>query len=75
MAGVGRRGFAAAARAAMFTHQMGGALSPTGNLAPADQIVGMDGRRANAPRYLDIASATTYCESRPRISSFVIHVV
>ncbi|KAI0062324.1 hypothetical protein BV25DRAFT_1916232 [Artomyces pyxidatus] len=66
MAGVGRRGFAAAARAAMFVHSPGGhspgGLSP-GMLqgpppgwlgAPSPQ--GMDGRRANAPRWLDIGS-------------------
>lgn len=64
MAGVGRRGFAAAARAAMFAHQIGiHATSPVDSLSPADQIPGMDGRRANAPRFLDIASATNYGES------------
>lgn len=63
MAGVGRRGFAAAARAAMFAHQMGTqAHSPVESVSHADQIPGMDGRRANAPRFLDIASAANYSE-------------
>lgn len=48
MAGVGRRGFAAAARAAMF-------VMPTGSSDPPRlSVQGMDGRRANAPKYLDI---------------------
>ena len=64
MAGVGRRGFAAAARAAMFAHQMGGYHpgSPVNELPGPDHIHGMDGRRANAPRFLDIASAIPYGE-------------
>ncbi|KAI0780658.1 hypothetical protein BD413DRAFT_462349 [Trametes elegans] len=72
MAGVGRRGFAAAARAAMFT--MGGApmmppLSPTGmSGGPSSPGGGMDGRRANAPRFLDIASATRYAATTPPLS-------
>jgi hypothetical protein len=50
MAGVGRRGFAAAARAALFT-----APPPQHNQPPSiNHIPGMDGRRANAPMYLDI---------------------
>ncbi len=61
MAGVGRRGFAAAARAAMFMHQVGAhAGSQMDHLPDEDGIHGMDGRRANAPRYLDITSATNY---------------
>ncbi|OSD08581.1 hypothetical protein PYCCODRAFT_1441435 [Trametes coccinea BRFM310] len=78
MAGVGRRGFAAAARAAMFTSYMGPAppmpqaqppaqdprsITP---IAPGGQ--GMDGRRANAPRFLDIASATQYAANTPPLS-------
>ncbi|TFK92297.1 hypothetical protein K466DRAFT_241142 [Polyporus arcularius HHB13444] len=62
MAGVGRRGFAAAARVAMFT-SMGPAppMSPDPNgMGPMVPNQGMDGRRANAPRFLDIASATRY---------------
>jgi hypothetical protein len=64
MAGVGRRGFAAAARAAMtdsgdprsagqraFTPSNG-----TGDPNIPRHIPGMDGRRANAPAYLNIAS-------------------
>ena len=63
MAGVGRKGFAAAARAAIFAHQMGmHADSPQSELSPLmAELPGMDGRRANAPRYLDITSATHYC--------------
>ena len=63
MAGVGRRGFAAAARAAMFTTTMGPAppMSPDPSaMAPGMPNQGMDGRRANAPRFLDIASAARY---------------
>ncbi|KAA1469555.1 hypothetical protein DENSPDRAFT_864256 [Dentipellis sp. KUC8613] len=52
MAGVGRRGFAAAARAAMFA----GAASHT-FLGPAP--IGMDGRRPNAPGWLDIGNVTS----------------
>ncbi|KAH9857168.1 hypothetical protein C2E23DRAFT_720561 [Lenzites betulinus] len=61
MAGVGRRGFAAAARAAVFTSAMGNSLplfQGPGSMPPQ----GMDGRRANAPRFLDIGSATNYGE-------------
>jgi len=47
MAGVGRRGFAAAARAAM----MATSLSNPHHHAMAPSV---DGRRANVPRYLDI---------------------
>lgn len=59
MAGVGRRGFAAAARAAMFAQHVpqGGELSVVTNM---DSVLGMDGRRANAPKFLDIASARSY---------------
>ncbi|KAH7908878.1 hypothetical protein BJ138DRAFT_304714 [Hygrophoropsis aurantiaca] len=63
MAGVGRRGFAAAARAAMFATS----FTPNGNGVHAgpglnvngngEGAQGMDGRRANAPRYLDINAA------------------
>lgn len=65
MAGVGRRGFAAAARVALFAHQMGNMTSPTESLrspltSPQDQIPGMDGRRPNAPRYLNIVPAADY---------------
>ncbi|KAI0949905.1 hypothetical protein AcV7_008536 [Taiwanofungus camphoratus] len=61
MAGVGRRGFAAAARAAMFA-------MPTGheNFGEEPDMTprqGMDGRRPNAPRFLDIASATNLASS------------
>ncbi|TFY55821.1 hypothetical protein EVG20_g9179, partial [Dentipellis fragilis] len=49
MAGVGRRGFAAAARAAMFAGAATHAF-----LGPAP--TGMDGRRPNAPGWLDIGS-------------------
>ncbi|KAI0683831.1 hypothetical protein BC835DRAFT_700674 [Cytidiella melzeri] len=66
MAGVGRRGFAAAARAAMFTHQIGGYH---GEHAPTNtEYPGMDRRRANAPRFLDIASANHYSASTPPLS-------
>ncbi|KAJ8454657.1 hypothetical protein ONZ51_g12902 [Trametes cubensis] len=63
MAGVGRRGFAAAARAAMFTTNLG--LPPPmpqdpNMMPPMTPGQGMDGRRANAPRFLDIASAAKY---------------
>lgn len=60
MAGVGRRGFAAAARAAMFANtasQMAG----VGWGVPGDGI-GMGGRRDNAPRYLDINTSSSPCE-------------
>lgn len=61
MAGVGRRGFAAAARAAVAASTMGHAAGiidhPWSSMAP---MQGMDGRRTNAPRFLDIASATNY---------------
>ncbi|KAH9952104.1 hypothetical protein B0H21DRAFT_13958 [Amylocystis lapponica] len=63
MAGVGRRGFAAAARAAMFTLPGPPGSGPEqprepwSNMAPTQ---GMDGRRANAPKFLDIASAANY---------------
>ncbi|KAH7926635.1 hypothetical protein BV22DRAFT_1032630 [Leucogyrophana mollusca] len=58
MAGVGRRGFAAAARAAMFAASLPHGHNGVGPAAGPDQsIVGMDGRRANAPKYLDINAA------------------
>jgi hypothetical protein len=57
MAGVGRRGFAAAARAAMFATTPGhvGGTRHDGDVPP-------DGRRANAPKYLDINTSSSYCE-------------
>ena len=57
MAGVGRRGFAAAARAAMFAVP-GHAGGPRHD---RDMQAG-DGRRANAPKYLDINTSSSYCE-------------
>lgn len=63
MAGVGRRGFAAVARAAMFTMgpaPMMGGSGPGPGVDPVQPNQGMDGRRANAPRFLDIGSATRY---------------
>lgn len=48
MAGVGRRGFQAAAQAAMLAATMS-----RGN-TPQIPTPGMDGRRMNAPRHLDI---------------------
>lgn len=59
MAGVGRRGFAAAARAAMFAQNVG---HPPflGGPPNMNSVQGMDGRRANAPKFLDIASAQNY---------------
>ncbi|KAH9901540.1 hypothetical protein C8Q73DRAFT_743067 [Cubamyces lactineus] len=63
MAGVGRRGFAAAARAAMFTTNLGPPppMPQDPNMMPPMMPgQGMDGRRANAPRFLDIASAAKY---------------
>lgn len=64
MAGVGRRGFAAAARAAMMANTMSHALN-IGTRAPSpflhmDAVPGMDGRRPNAPKFLDISSAVNY---------------
>ncbi|KAH9945876.1 uncharacterized protein BXZ73DRAFT_95394 [Epithele typhae] len=65
MAGVGRRGFAAAARAAMFMSMGPPPLGPgpMGMSALQEPGQGMDGKRANAPRFLDIASATRYAAS------------
>lgn len=62
MAGVGRRGFAAAARAAMFAQNMQGGggeqhmglFKPPAAPAELASPAGMDGRRANAPKWLDI---------------------
>ncbi|KAI0362419.1 hypothetical protein OH77DRAFT_50535 [Trametes cingulata] len=71
MAGVGRRGFAAAARAAMFTTNLGPAppmLQDPNARAPMTPGLGMDGRRANAPRFLDIASATKFATNTPPLS-------
>ncbi|KAI0797646.1 hypothetical protein C8Q75DRAFT_801579 [Abortiporus biennis] len=79
MAGVGRRGFAAAARAAMFANNISNAFpSPAMNIGmnggepgmfrQLDQVHGMDGRRANAPRFLDIASAVNYSGNTPPLS-------
>ena len=61
MAGVGRRGyFAAAARAAMFTATAGHAAGVASQNADAD---GMDGRRANALKYLDTGVTNfSHCE-------------
>ncbi|OAX31954.1 hypothetical protein K503DRAFT_805639 [Rhizopogon vinicolor AM-OR11-026] len=52
MAGVGRSGFAAAARAAMFAVSL-----PHHD---KDTSLAMDGRRANAPQYLDINAAMSH---------------
>ncbi|KAG1891355.1 hypothetical protein F4604DRAFT_1705735 [Suillus subluteus] len=53
MAGVGRRGFAAVARAAMVA-----ASHPhPGSSLHRDASLAMDGRRANAPKYLDLNAA------------------
>ncbi|EMD38262.1 hypothetical protein CERSUDRAFT_93791 [Gelatoporia subvermispora B] len=67
MAGVGRRGFAAAARAAMFTfpHHPTAPVSegegPWPNMVPHQ---GMDGRRPNAPKFLDIGSGSNYASAK-----------
>lgn len=72
MAGVGRRGFAAAARAAMFTMGPMPPMSPDPNaMTFGTPGQGMDGRRANAPRFLDIASAAKYGASQCVISHIV----
>ncbi|KZT71289.1 hypothetical protein DAEQUDRAFT_724238 [Daedalea quercina L-15889] len=58
MAGVGRRGFAAAVHAAMLAAHMGrneSSVSPL--MIPGE---GMDGRRANAPKFVDVVSAAQY---------------
>ncbi|EED82478.1 predicted protein [Postia placenta Mad-698-R] len=62
MAGVGRRGFAAAAHAALFLAHFEPRNGPVEHELPPSMVPGqgMDGRRANAPKFLDIASATTY---------------
>lgn len=61
MAGVGRRGFAAAARAALFANNFGPSRDdPFTVVANMDAVQGMDGRRANAPTFLDISSVTNY---------------
>jgi hypothetical protein len=60
MAGVGRRGFAAAARAAMFATGVGHAGAAWNNGSPAEVS---DSLRTNAPKYLDINTATAYRES------------
>ncbi|KAJ3492091.1 hypothetical protein NLI96_g217 [Meripilus lineatus] len=89
MAGVGRRGFAAAARAAMFAQTMGpppmngpmnigigpgmtfGPQSPEDRamMASLDAVQGMDGRRPNAPKFLDINSARNYGNNALKDSS------
>ena len=56
MAGVGRRGFAAAARAAMFASSLPH-HDPSQN---KNTSLAMDGRRANAPQYLDINAAMSH---------------
>jgi hypothetical protein len=61
MAGVGRRGFAAAAHAAMFATVTGHVGGPRYDGGVASE--GADGRRPNAPKYLDINTApSSYCE-------------
>lgn len=91
MAGVGRRGFAAAARAAMFAQNMGAGMQQEQHMglfkppaAPAELAspAGMDGRRANAPKWLDIGrvepDGTSLCCSRSvrgsPIASFSRHL-
>lgn len=55
MAGVGRRGFAAAARAAMFAAPNGRPMGPSYMGAPPPGPPGQyPMRRPNAPQYLDI---------------------
>ncbi|KAF9532197.1 hypothetical protein CPB83DRAFT_903757 [Crepidotus variabilis] len=56
MAGVGRRGFAAAARAAMFVHPMHG-------------IGGQYNRRPNAPQFLDIDVSSRPTTETPPLSA------
>lgn len=63
MAGVGRRGFAAAARAAMFAQHPPFVAGGPNVMSSMDAVQGMDGRRANAPKFLDIASAQNYGQS------------
>lgn len=61
MAGVGRRGFAAAAHAAMFATVAGHVGGPRYDGGVASE--GADGRRPNAPKYLDINTASSsYCK-------------
>ena len=70
MAGVGRRGFAAAARAAMFA---GSLPYPDSD---RDAPPAMDGRHANAPKYLDINAAMNHVmrgECLARYMHFCIH--
>ncbi|KAG2041813.1 hypothetical protein BDR03DRAFT_890479 [Suillus americanus] len=56
MAGVGRRGFAAVARAAMVA-----ASHPHPGSSPhKDTSLAMDGRRANAPKYLDLNATMSH---------------
>ncbi|TFK54749.1 hypothetical protein OE88DRAFT_951456 [Heliocybe sulcata] len=72
MAGVGRRGFAAVARAAMFT---------TGHALPGQDnewgTPSMDGRRPNAPRFLDINTASNVlnCKSESLIFAFAPYII
>ncbi|KZT26549.1 hypothetical protein NEOLEDRAFT_1177545 [Neolentinus lepideus HHB14362 ss-1] len=66
MAGVGRRGFAAAVRAAMFatdiaSHVHAGHDSGWGTPS-------MDGRRPNAPRFLDISTNALHSANTPPLS-------
>ena len=61
MAGVGRRGFAAAAAAALFTTAINTHEGSPGTPSPlAFPSQGMDGRRSNAPKLVDVVSATQY---------------
>lgn len=63
MAGVGRRGFAAAAAAAMFTTTINTHAHEGAPGTPAPLVIpgqGMDGRRSNAPKFVDVASAAQY---------------
>ncbi|OCH93431.1 hypothetical protein OBBRIDRAFT_817827 [Obba rivulosa] len=67
MAGVGRRGFAAAARAAMFALPVAPATpAPGGDNLWSDMVPyqGMDGRRPNAPKFLDIGLGSNYASAR-----------
>jgi hypothetical protein len=72
MAGVGRRGFAAVARAAMV------ATSHThpGSGLQKDASPVMDGRRANAPKYLDLNTTMNHVIRGERLSLtiFLIHL-
>ncbi|KAF8912075.1 hypothetical protein CPB84DRAFT_751324 [Gymnopilus junonius] len=69
MAGVGRRGFAAAARAAMFVAPIGVSQQHQQNMSIAHPMYGNpspNGRRPpNAPKFLDIDAATRSTETPP----------